>query len=362
MVSVSGEKAGTSPAVHRHLHLVFHGSHMSPTKDRSSLAIAGAGVAGAYLYKLLSREGIHIDVYDIRHKTRCGVSPCAWATSEGFIGLIEAVGFDPGKYILQPIDHVTVGEMKVRVEVMTIDKPSLVKDLLGGADIHFSPLDVKKYDRVIDATGFSRTFLPTIKKDIISSCIQYCVQKNGPIEARVEPGGIGYAWCFHLSENRYHIGCGSLAEKPFQVLKDLGWLEIYNLNPGRNILCGCTGKIRITGPKESQPFVTNGAVAGVWGVGEAIGCVGSIVGDGIVPGMKSAQILIDNWDSPDRYRESILKEFGWIDDERRVIDKLRKRKPLNVGDALVIKNNSKRIGINIGLAQAAIFMKRLRLS
>jgi flavin-dependent dehydrogenase len=335
---------------------------MSQTKNRSNLAIAGAGVAGAYLYKLLNQEKVRIDVYDVRHKTRCGVSPCAWATSEGFIDLVEASGLDPGKYILQKIRHVTVDEMKVKVGMMTIDKPNLVKDLLAGADIIYSPLDVEKYDRVIDATGLSRTFLPPIEEDIVSSCIQYCVQKNERMEARVEPGGIGYAWCFHLSENRYHIGCGSLAEKPLQVMKDLGWLETYNLNPGRNILCGCSGKIRITGPSGSQPFVTDGTADGIWGVGEAIGCVGSVVGDGIVPSMRSAQILMDNWNSPDNYRKSILREFSWIDDERRLIDKLRKRQPLNMGDALVIKNNSKRIGMNIGLAKAAIFMKRLRLS
>jgi flavin-dependent dehydrogenase len=356
------KKRESPPAVHGVLHFVFHGPLMSPTKNRANLAIAGAGVAGAYLYNLLRQERIRIDVYDVRHKTRCGVSPCAWATSDGFIGLVEASGLDPGEYILQQIDQMTVHEMKIKVEVMTIDKPRLVKDLLKGADINYSPLDVKKYDRVIDATGLSRTFLPQIKKDIISSCVQYCVQKNGPLEARVEPGGIGYAWCFHLSENRYHIGCGSLVEKPLQVLNDLGWLDIYNLNPGKNILCGCTGKIRITGPRESQPFVIDGTVDGIWGVGEAIGCVGSIIGDGIVPGMRSAQILMDNWDNPDSYRESILKEFGWIDDERRLIDKLSQRKSFNMGDALIIKNNSKRIGINIGLAQAAIFMKRLRVS
>ena len=359
---VTGEKDGTYPAVPGLFQLGFHGPQMPPTKQRSNLAIAGAGVAGAYLYRLLSHEKVRVDVYDVRHKTRCGVSPCAWATSEGFIGLVEASGLDPGKYILQQIDHVTVHEMKVKVEVMTIDKPSLIKDLLQGTDIHCSPLELKKYDRVIDATGLSRIYLPPIKKDILSSCVQYCVQKNKRIEARIEPGGIGYAWCLQLSENRYHIGCGSLAEKPVKVLKDLGWLETYSLNPGRNVLCGCTGKIRITGPRESQPFVTDGTAEGIWGVGEAIGCVGSVLGDGIVPGMRSAQILIDNWDRPGNYRESILREFGWIDDERRLIDKFVKKKLLNVGDALIIKNTSKRIGMKIGLAQAVMFMKRLRLS
>lgn len=349
-------------AVSGGLHLVFHGPSMSAKKNKSNLAIAGAGVAGAYLYRLLSREGVRIDVFDVRHKTKCGVSPCAWATSVGFTELVEASGLDPDKYILQQIDYLAVDEMKVKVELMTIDKPRLVRDFLKGAEIKYAPLNVKEYDRVIDATGLSRTFLPPIKEDILSSCIQYCVQNNGCVEDRVEPGKIGYAWCFHLADNQYHIGCGSLVEKPSRFMKDLGWLDTYQLNPGENILCGCTGKIRITGPHHSEPFMGEGPSEGIWGVGEAIGCVGSVVGDGIVPAMRSVQILLNNWDDPGGYRESILEEFSWIDDERRLIDKLRRQEALNLGDAWALKNNSKRVGVNIGITDAARLMKRLKLS
>jgi flavin-dependent dehydrogenase len=288
------------------------------------------------------------------------MSPCAWATSKGFIEHVEASGLDPNKYVLQQIDHVAVDDMTVKVEVMTIDKPSFVKDLLQGADVKYTPLDIDRYDRVIDATGLSRTFLPPIKEDILSSCIQYCVQSKEHLEPRVEPGMIGYAWCFDLSNNQYHIGCASLTENPSRILKETGWLEKYQLNPGSNILCGCSGKVRITGPHHSEPFVSEGASEGIWGVGEAIGCVGSVVGDGIVPGMRSAQILLNNWDNHDSYRESILREFSWIHNERKLVDKFRNMAPLNMGDAWVLKNNSKRIGVNIGLTEAAKYVKRLK--
>jgi len=333
---------------------------MSAKNNRSNVAIAGAGVVGAYLYKLLSKDEARIDVYDVRHKTKCGVSPCAWVTSKDFIEHVEASGLDPKKYILQQIDHVAVDDMKVKVEVMTIDKPSFVNDLLQGADIKYTPLDVNKYDRVIDATGLSRTFLPPVKEDILSTCIQYCVHNENRLEPRVEPTKVGYAWCFHLSNNRYHIGCGSQYEKPSRILKDLGWLGKYKLNPGRNILCGCSGKVRITGPHHSEPFVSEGPSEGIWGLGEAIGCVGPVIGDGIVPGMRSAQILINNWDNPDSYRESILREFSWIHNERKLVDKLMNMAPLNMGDAWVLKNNSKRIGVNVGLTEAAMYVKRLK--
>jgi flavin-dependent dehydrogenase len=333
---------------------------MSAKNNRSKLAIAGAGVAGAYLYKLLSKDWARIDIYDVRHNTKCEVSPCAWVTSKGFIEHVEASGLDPKKYILQEIKNVAVDDLKVRVNVMTIDKPSFVKDLLQGADVKYTPLDINKYDKVIDATGLSRTFLPPVKEDILSSCIQYCVQSREEIEPRVEPTKIGYAWCFHLTNNRYHIGCGSLTENPSHILKELGWHDKYQLNPGRNILCGCAGKIRITGPHHSEPFVSEGLSEGIWGVGESIGCVGSVVGDGIVPGMRSAQILLKNWDNPDSYRDSILREFSWIHNERKLVDKLRNMAPLNMGDAWVLKNNSKRIGMNVGLTEAAIYVKRLK--
>ena len=87
------------------------------------------------------------------------------------------------------------------------------------------------------------------------------------------------------------------------------------------------GRIRLTAPHNSQPFVAAGSDGEVWGVGEAIGCVAPLAGDGIVPGMKSVQLLMKWWDDPSGYTRAVLKEFDWMKKERAVIDKLRKKQP-----------------------------------
>ena len=115
----------------------------------------------------------------------------------------------------------------------------------------------------------------------------------------------------------------------------------------------------MTGPHYSQPFIVNGASEGVWGVGEAIGCVAPLAGDGIVPGMKSVQILLDNWDDPQGYSRSVLKEFEWMRSERAVIDKLRRTEQLRFQDALVLMKNSRRMGMQIGIREAALLLLHL---
>ena len=46
--------------------------------------------------------------------------------------------------------------------------------------------------------------------------------------------------------------------------------------------------------------------------------------------------------------------------ERRVLEKLRKGKPLGIRDALVLKRNSKRMGMQIKLGDAAKLLRRLQ--
>jgi glycine/D-amino acid oxidase-like deaminating enzyme len=64
---------------------------MSRREDKVKIAIAGAGMTGAYCYRLLKKDGFHVDLFDRPHKTACGISPCAWGTSQGFLDLIRAV-------------------------------------------------------------------------------------------------------------------------------------------------------------------------------------------------------------------------------------------------------------------------------
>jgi flavin-dependent dehydrogenase len=324
------------------------------------IAIAGAGISGAYLYRLLKSYGHEVELFDVKADTECGLSSCAWGTSRGFAELVEAAALNPQEFIFRRLDRLVIDGVEIEADLMTFDKPGLIKNLLSEARINYSPLDPMKYDRVVDATGVARAFLPAIDDDIILGCVQYRVDADVDLDNRIRLGGIGYAWRFPLYEGGYHIGCGSLKANPKRIMEDLDWAGISERGSGRSVVCGCGGEIRLTGPHFSLPFVANGADIEVWGVGEAIGCVAPLAGDGVVSGMRSAQLLMDHWDDSEEYEAAILREFDWMKREREVIDKLRRAENLTVKDAWVLKNNSKRMGMRIGLGEAIQLMKNMR--
>lgn len=169
------------------------------------------------------------------------------------------------------------------------------------------------------------------------SCIQFKVKKtNESDEIKIKLGGIGYAWHFPLGDH-IHIGFGCINGDPTKSYdgKSLAGWKIHEP------VCGCRGVVRLSAPGAMMPFVTQGRPQ-VWGVGEAIGCVSPLVGDGIVSSMKSVRILLNKWDDPEGYTSEILKEFDWLDRERKVVDKLACGRPLNLLDARVLLENSRR--------------------
>jgi len=317
-------------------------------------------VTGAYLYRILRREGYDAHLFDRERMTRCGLTPCAWGTSKGFAELVEGAGLDAEKYILRRFNYVLMDDVRIPADLMTFDKPRLVRDLLGDAVVRFTPIPARRYHRIIDATGMSRALLPPIEDDIMLGCRQYLVETEEPLENRIKLGGIGYAWCFPLSHNLYHIGCGSLLADPQRVIEALGWIDLTSSRRERRVRCSCAGKIRLTGPYQSLPFVADGFGNGIWGIGEAIGCVAPLAGDGVVPGMHNVRLLMKNWDSPQEYTKAVLSEFRWMKDERAVIDKFRNSKGLGIREARVLRRNSKRMGMQVGLKEAAALLKNLR--
>src|SRR5207253_9556259 len=65
------------------------------------IAIAGAGVAGSYISRLLRLRGYRdVDVFDVRHRIACGIHPCGYGVDERFDGLVRLVGLDPSRYVL----------------------------------------------------------------------------------------------------------------------------------------------------------------------------------------------------------------------------------------------------------------------
>lgn len=325
-----------------------------------SLAIAGAGMTGAYLYRLLKKEGCEVHLYERGEGGSCGLKPCAWGTSSDFIDLVAKAGLHAENYILRRLDHVVMDDVMIKADLITFDKPRLVKDLLKDAEIRFEPVPMRGYDRVIDATGVCRSLLPPIEDDIILSCCQYLIETEEPLENRIMLGGIGYAWSFPLSSYRYHVGCGTLLADPQRILEELGWLKSDSQRHKKKIICSCTGKIRLTGPHGSFPFVVDGCKEGIWGVGEAIGCVAPLAGDGIVPGMRSVQLLLDSWEKPQHYIEAVLDEFCWMRNERGVIDRLRRGEGVGLREAHVLRENARRMGMRVGLRQALALLNNLR--
>ena len=154
------------------------------------IAIAGAGATGSFLYSLLSDRGHEVDLFDKKPGTKCGLSPCAWGTSRGFTECIRASGLEPEKYVLQHSDYVVMDEYTIEADLSTFDKSRLVKDLRRGSNIKYSFLDRTRYERIIDATGVSRNFLPGIEDDIILPCVQWRIRTDARLENRIRLGGI----------------------------------------------------------------------------------------------------------------------------------------------------------------------------
>jgi hypothetical protein len=298
-----------------------------------------------------------VDLFGKDPGTKCGISPCAWGTSRGFGELVAGAGLDGSAYVLSRLDYLVADGLNIGADIFTFDKQRLIADLLRGAEIKYSRPQRGVYERIIDATGVSRALLPPIRDDILLSCVQFRVRTDEMLENKIKLGGIGYAWCFPLSEKEYHIGCGSLLSDAGRRLKSLGWI---GGSQGRmRTICGCTGRIRLTSPQGSLPFVTLQDPGEVWGVGEAIGCVAPLAGDGIVPGMKCARLLLERWDDPAAYTRAVLKEFSWMKSERKVIDRLRRGETLGLEGAWVLRKNSRRMGMQVGLREASIFLSHL---
>ena len=322
------------------------------------IAIVGAGMTGAYLYRLLRARNHKVSIFDKRPVTRCGLTPCAWGTSRGFRELVMDSGSDPAQYILQRFDTILMEGLRLKADLMTFDKQRLIQDLLQGAAVDYSPPAFGEFDRVnVDATGVARALLPPLEEDLILPCIQYRVETEIPLDNQIKLGRIGYARRFPSRLGEYHLGCGSLLSDPRPVLKELNWMDHLDR---QKILCACEGSIRLTAPHYSQPFVAAEAAGEVWGVGEAIGCVAPLAGDGIVPGNEERSVVGDIWDDPSGYTRAVLNEFDWMKPERAVIDKLRKNRALGLNDARVLKKNSRRMGMRVGLKEAVTLLKRLR--
>ncbi len=94
------------------------------------VALAGAGIAGAYLAGLLDHKGISVDIYDgMEHGTRCGCRSCGWGAPKGIVKYLDAAGLDFHDYLLEPMPSMNFDGLVATTPLCTLDKPRLIRDL-----------------------------------------------------------------------------------------------------------------------------------------------------------------------------------------------------------------------------------------
>ena len=157
------------------------------------IQIYGAGIAGSYLYELLSQNGFNVKIYDLRSKPDCR---CAWGIMYSEAKeLYKQIGINLDDYILSKPKEVIINNKIIlkNKNVVIFDRKKLLEDLWR--DFKFEKTDA---DIVVDATGCSRAILPKIENDSIYCTVQSIEKHDLDENIYIQMRKTGYAWAFPL--------------------------------------------------------------------------------------------------------------------------------------------------------------------
>ena len=278
------------------------------------VAVVGTGVAGAYLLNRLP-AGVEAEAFEMRTEKNW-YTVCAWGTSQPFISdLVKQAGFNFGDYVLHRGRkmRVDLGDEEVAIPLkglVTYDKHKLTEDMLKGKKVHWGAqvnganVDFRRFDHVVDATGLHRSLLPKVQGDMVIPTLEYKVKsKELPYDDFVikpYPGLAGYWWYFPLGDGMAHVGAGDLRRRYQGDLDE--FVKKYHCEVVRKI-----GRpVRVTPPQFMEPFF-DGKVTGV---GESIGTVYPMLGEGIIPSMQCVNLFVDHLDDREGYRRAVLDQYS----------------------------------------------------
>ena len=304
------------------------------------IAIVGAGVAGRALYRFLEMEGGYdVDIYGIKHSTKCGISPCGWGIcTKDFHKVLTDLQM-PGK-IVHRYERMQVGDMNLRCDLSTFDKPAFLRQMCPDNMIKNPDHRQRgEHDLIVDATGTARALLPPIKDDLKIMCRQERCMAENDVKLILRPSGsLGYSWAFPLDNGLVHIGSGFMKDDEHSTIRVTG----------KRPVCSCKSEIRMLSPKYCEPIMHGNIV----GVGEAVGTVSPLCGAGVIPSIQSAMLLADNIGNLKRYEHLLISDFSYLDQEVTILRKLAAGKRLGVVDIMVMRNNAARFGIYYGWKDA----------
>jgi flavin-dependent dehydrogenase len=282
------------------------------------VAVAGIGVAGAYLMNILSNDHDNHVVGFERMSRDQHDAVCAWATCENVMaGLVKNCGLDFEDYVLHNGRHMHVdlgenGSINIGLRGMvSYDKLRLIQDMVKGTDIRFGRAPRKEeleadFDIVVDSTGFHRNYLPRVESESWIPCVQYKVKYGTGKEPfddfylKSFPSISGYFWYFPLGNGYVHIGAGDFMKNHNRYIHE--FLQRYECEVIKKV-----GRpVRLTPPASCEPF-TDGRKS--VGVGESIGTVYPLLGEGIIPSTWCAQLFLDNMHDMRAYRNAVIEKF-----------------------------------------------------
>lgn len=279
------------------------------------IAIVGMGVAGSYLaarlrdeHKVVGFERLPKDRFD---------AVCGWATSnKGIDDFAKKVGLNFEDYILYKGREMCLDlfgrSIYIRLKgLCTFDKLRFIQDVAEGAEVNYGKFIPRSrldgFDLIVDASGLTRPLLPRVKHDIFIPCLQYKVKYREPPfdDFTVKPfhGLTGYFWYFPLGDGYAHVGAGDFRKR--HVAELASFLRKYPCV----VLRKAGRAVRITPPSLCRPF----SVDNVVGVGESIGTVYPMLGEGIIPSLQCADLLLENFNDPAAYERAVLRKFSIYD-------------------------------------------------
>ena len=324
------------------------------------ITIAGLGISGGYLLRRLVQDGFEAKGYD--PKAEGFYVPCGYATNRNRLGnLLNNIGLDVNQYVETRAENVIISTEAGReltfspTGLCTIDKNRLENDMISGLPYERKRAEVPEEPEstLIDATGISRYYLGQAAGDLQMFTKEYLSGESTHQDFyfRYFSAGRGYYWEFPIG-GKYHIGAGG--DNRELVEDAVKWVEKPHKVASR--------KIRLS-PLFDHMFNGN-----VIGVGEAIGTVSPITGEGILPSMESAEILfqcLKKYSEPHtlkrEYEAAIRKEFGRYIKLFQILQDARSgdlRKLGNLSAVKSVKQDFENFGIELKITKV---LKQLAL-
>ncbi len=275
----------------------------------------GMGVAGSYLMARLKNSEHEVTGYE-RSTEENHDSICAWGTTKPVLAAFcKKVNRNFDDFLIHDGKNMHVkmsNDLKFDIGLhglCTYNKLALIKDFIKdskviyGKSVKLEELE-KEYDLIIDCTGFHRIYLPRLKEDFFLPTYEYKVEYENGVpydDFYIEPfpGMSGYFWYFPLGEKWAIVGAGDYKKNHVKVTDD------FMKKHGGKILQTKGRPIRLATPDHCKPFYKGKVV----GVGESIGTVYALLGEGIIPAMQCADIFLENMNDFAAYEKAVEKHF-----------------------------------------------------